>query len=305
MIGAATVERLAQRLPRASDLRRAASLTDLTRRMSGMVDDLLSIAVSTGGGRSLLKIAPVSAASLLKRAADAARPLFAQRDIELEIEAVGELPEIRVDSDRVLRVFANLLDNALKFTDPQGRVVLRAQTESAGVRFAWRIPGPRFTRGAGKHVPTVLAGRATRPARSRGLGYRSAARSSKRTAAGSGRSRSRASECEYASCCHWQVSARPQVRCDPDRHAHPSQEWHPRGAPRHGIQAHLAQARARHLEARRDRLPGGPGYRGGLLPQEAVVAMVDTTDDRRTVEVGLIGREGIVGINIFLGGVVT
>src|SRR6185295_4659059 len=38
---------------------------------------------------------------------------------------------------------------------------------------------------------------------------------------------------------------------------------------------------------------------------EAVVAMVDTTDDLRTVEVGLIGREGIVGINIFLGGVVT
>jgi hypothetical protein len=33
--------------------------------------------------------------------------------------------------------------------------------------------------------------------------------------------------------------------------------------------------------------------------------MVDTTDDRRTVEVGVIGREGIVGINIFLGGVVT
>jgi hypothetical protein len=33
--------------------------------------------------------------------------------------------------------------------------------------------------------------------------------------------------------------------------------------------------------------------------------MVDTTDDRRTVEVGLIGREGIVGINIFLGGAVT
>ena len=41
------------------------------------------------------------------------------------------------------------------------------------------------------------------------------------------------------------------------------------------------------------------------FPEEAVVAMVDTTDDRRTVEVGIIGREGIVGINIFLGGVVT
>jgi CRP-like cAMP-binding protein len=41
------------------------------------------------------------------------------------------------------------------------------------------------------------------------------------------------------------------------------------------------------------------------FPEEAVVAMVDTMDDRRTVEVGIIGREGIVGINIFLGGVIT
>jgi CRP-like cAMP-binding protein len=41
------------------------------------------------------------------------------------------------------------------------------------------------------------------------------------------------------------------------------------------------------------------------FPEEALIAMVDTTDDRRTVEVGLIGREGIVGINIFLGGAVT
>ena len=41
------------------------------------------------------------------------------------------------------------------------------------------------------------------------------------------------------------------------------------------------------------------------FPEEAVIAMVDTTDDRRTVEVGIIGREGIVGINIFLGGAIT
>lgn len=41
------------------------------------------------------------------------------------------------------------------------------------------------------------------------------------------------------------------------------------------------------------------------FPEDAVVAMVDTTDDRRTVEVGVIGREGLVGITIFLGGIVT
>jgi len=41
------------------------------------------------------------------------------------------------------------------------------------------------------------------------------------------------------------------------------------------------------------------------FPEQAVVAMVDTAEDRRTVEVGIVGREGIVGINIFLGGAVT
>ncbi len=41
------------------------------------------------------------------------------------------------------------------------------------------------------------------------------------------------------------------------------------------------------------------------FPEEAVIAMVDTTADKRTTEVGIIGREGMVGINIFLGGVVT
>jgi CRP-like cAMP-binding protein len=41
------------------------------------------------------------------------------------------------------------------------------------------------------------------------------------------------------------------------------------------------------------------------FPEDAVVVMVDTTEDRRTVEVGIIGSEGIVGINIFLGGAVT
>jgi len=39
------------------------------------------------------------------------------------------------------------------------------------------------------------------------------------------------------------------------------------------------------------------------FPEEAVVAMVDRMHDGRTIEVGIIGREGILGINIFLGAV--
>jgi CRP-like cAMP-binding protein len=41
------------------------------------------------------------------------------------------------------------------------------------------------------------------------------------------------------------------------------------------------------------------------FPEQAVVSMIDSMDDGRTVEVGIIGREGIVGLNVFLGGVIT
>jgi CRP-like cAMP-binding protein len=41
------------------------------------------------------------------------------------------------------------------------------------------------------------------------------------------------------------------------------------------------------------------------FPETAVVAMVDTVEDGGTVEVGIIGHEGMVGINIFLGCLVT
>ena len=41
------------------------------------------------------------------------------------------------------------------------------------------------------------------------------------------------------------------------------------------------------------------------FPEKAVVAMIDTVEDGGTVEVGIIGHEGMVGINIFLGALVT
>lgn len=41
------------------------------------------------------------------------------------------------------------------------------------------------------------------------------------------------------------------------------------------------------------------------FPETAVVAMIDTVEDGSTVEVGIIGHEGMVGINIFLGSLIT
>lgn len=126
---------------------RLASLVDIGSRMSGMVDDLLAVAVSTRGERSMLKMTPVNAASLLERAADAVRPLFAREGIELLIDSGVALPDVQVDPDRILRVLVNLLDNALKFTQRPGHVVLRAQEQPDGVRFSIANSGPALSAG--------------------------------------------------------------------------------------------------------------------------------------------------------------
>jgi signal transduction histidine kinase len=143
MMGAAAVEHRARQLPGGEPVRElAGSLMDITRRMSGMVDDLLAVAVARTGGGSMLRLAPVSAATLLSRAADAARPVVARELIELKLRVVGELPTVHADADRILRVFANLFDNALKFTEPHGTITLGAEPSRDGVRYCVANSGP-------------------------------------------------------------------------------------------------------------------------------------------------------------------
>lgn len=136
-LSASTAELMAARLPGGERLRATlASLVDTGNRMSGMVDDLLAVAISSRGKRSMLKMTPVKAASLLERAAGAVRPLYEREGIELLVDSGVALPDVQADPDRILRVFVNLLDNALKFTQRSGKVVLRAEEQPEVVRFS-------------------------------------------------------------------------------------------------------------------------------------------------------------------------
>ncbi len=143
MVAATAAERKARALPGGESVRQLAeSLVDMSRRMAGLVDDLLAIAVAGNGGQSMLSFAPVAPSGLLGRAADAARPLAARQRLELVLDVKEELPMVAADSDRILRVLANLLDNAMKFTTPPGRITLAAERTNGTVRFSVANTGP-------------------------------------------------------------------------------------------------------------------------------------------------------------------
>ena len=147
LMAASAAERTARELPGGEAVRElAASLIDMSRRMSGMVDDLLAVAVASTGGPSMLRMSRVEASSLLERAAKAARPLLAREGLELHVKVQEVLPRIHADADRILRVFGNLLDNALKYTRAPGRITLSGERMNGNVQFCVANSGPALER---------------------------------------------------------------------------------------------------------------------------------------------------------------
>ena len=53
--------------------------------------------------------------------------------IILRKEIPDRLPEVRIDSEKIGRVLANLVDNALKFTPSGGQVILSVEESSGGM----------------------------------------------------------------------------------------------------------------------------------------------------------------------------
>src|SRR4030095_1484858 len=51
------------------------------------------------------------------------RTLMEERQIHLEIDMGGDLPELMIDHHRIAQVLTNLLSNAIKFSPPTGGVI--------------------------------------------------------------------------------------------------------------------------------------------------------------------------------------
>jgi len=89
--------------------------------MVRLIDDLLDVS-RINGGKLTLRRKRVQAAQVLASAIETARPLIehAGHRLELDIEP-GDL-WLHADPQRLAQVFANLLNNASKYTEPGGRI---------------------------------------------------------------------------------------------------------------------------------------------------------------------------------------
>ncbi len=104
----------------------AQELLDLSRIESGQVE---------------LERAPLSPKSLLASAADRMRMQAERAGLKLIISCDDDLPHVNADNSRLEQVLVNLIHNAVKFTKPGGEILLLAESDTGGVRFAVKDSG--------------------------------------------------------------------------------------------------------------------------------------------------------------------
>jgi two-component system, sensor histidine kinase len=97
-------------------------------QMVRLVDDLLELSRITRG-KIELRPAPGSLRDVIGAAIETSRPLIEAGKHTLHLHLPSEPITFNADSVRLAQVFANLLNNAAKYTDPGGSITIKAWTE--------------------------------------------------------------------------------------------------------------------------------------------------------------------------------
>jgi PAS domain S-box-containing protein len=101
-------------------------------QMIRLVDDLLDISRITRGTIALRK-ERVDLATIVRNAVETSKPLFDQVGQRLCVSLPDEPVFVDADVTRLSQVFANLLNNAAKYTEPGGRIELTVKPDGAHV----------------------------------------------------------------------------------------------------------------------------------------------------------------------------
>ena len=109
--------------------------------MNLLIEDLLEVAKMEGGQMSI-HAKPLNAQTLVDDAIKMSEPLALRHQIRLIAECEAGLPSVLADYERILRVFSNLIVNAVKFSGASGKVRVIAAGGNETVRFSVIDSGP-------------------------------------------------------------------------------------------------------------------------------------------------------------------
>ena len=102
------------------------------RRLLDLIEDLLTFS-RIESGTLTLALGPVSVRHLVDAAAEAIRPELETAGLQLVLDVDEHIPVLQGDAEQLERVALNLLDNAVKFSDPGGTVTVTGRERDGEV----------------------------------------------------------------------------------------------------------------------------------------------------------------------------
>jgi len=121
------------------------------QQMVRLIDDLLDVSRITRG-KIELREQPLLLSSVIERAIESARPLIDERGHRIALDLPAEPVTFLADPARLSQVFANLLNNAAKYTHVGGRIWVQARVEGEDLIVAVKDDGPGLTKDLRQHA---------------------------------------------------------------------------------------------------------------------------------------------------------
>ncbi len=133
-------ELLEEQMPPDRRERFLANIRNETNRIQEIVDRLLALAELENLNMPK-KLENISLGSLIKTVLESKQPLCAQKRLTVTVNIVDD-PVVRGDSFLLYQAIANLLQNAVDFSPPHGRIKLALREKSGRLRFTITDQGP-------------------------------------------------------------------------------------------------------------------------------------------------------------------
>jgi two-component system phosphate regulon sensor histidine kinase PhoR len=111
-----------------------------TRGLLALINDLLAIS-RMQAGRLAKEKERLQLSILLKELAELIKGEALERMVDIELDVPDRLPPVLVNREDITRVFTNLLDNAIKYNCPGGKVFVWAGADNAFIRVEVRDTG--------------------------------------------------------------------------------------------------------------------------------------------------------------------